>query len=428
MKTVQKTKLVKAVLLGTSVLLSMPTFAAGGLTLLEIGTSDVGYASAGYAARAADAGTVATNPAGMTRIKGQDAVLGAQYLYANLHFDADDNTTTSGGDGGNGIGGIAGGSAFYVTELPDDTRFGIGVFNNFGLKESWKDKWAGRYYGQTEELLGTTVAPSVAFNVTDKLSLGITANLMYGTLRTKLAINNIGENRPDGTLRYDDTAWGYGATLGALYQESAGTRYGITYTSETQLDFGAKAEVQNLGPIIDDVLTNRGALSNNLDLGVTVPQSVMTSVYHELDDRWAVVGNLGWQDWSDFGEVEVSINTQNPRDVTTQLGYTDTWHTAVGAQYKLSNDWQLSTGLSYDSSAVSNSQRSLIVPMGEAYALGLGALWKVSPGFDVNFAYEFKWAGDMNVYQDRGPLAGNVTGQYNSVNFNFYAVTLHWAY
>ena len=41
--------------------------AAGGISLYEVGTADVGLAAAGYTARAQDASTVFTNPAGMTR-------------------------------------------------------------------------------------------------------------------------------------------------------------------------------------------------------------------------------------------------------------------------------------------------------------------------------------------------------------------------
>ena len=43
---------------------------AGALYIYEVGNpSDTGYAGAGLAARAGDAGTVFTNPAGMTRFK-----------------------------------------------------------------------------------------------------------------------------------------------------------------------------------------------------------------------------------------------------------------------------------------------------------------------------------------------------------------------
>lgn len=43
------------------------TALAGGLMLYEVGTADVGLASAGYRARAQDASTVFTNPSGVVK-------------------------------------------------------------------------------------------------------------------------------------------------------------------------------------------------------------------------------------------------------------------------------------------------------------------------------------------------------------------------
>ena len=49
-----------------------PSTQAGGLYLYELGTPDVGTAAAGWSARAQDAATVFTNPAGMTRLENKD--------------------------------------------------------------------------------------------------------------------------------------------------------------------------------------------------------------------------------------------------------------------------------------------------------------------------------------------------------------------
>jgi long-chain fatty acid transport protein len=51
---------------------------AGGVLLYEFGTAEVGLAAAGYAARAQDASTAFTNPAGMTRLAGTQALAGGQ--------------------------------------------------------------------------------------------------------------------------------------------------------------------------------------------------------------------------------------------------------------------------------------------------------------------------------------------------------------
>ena len=63
----------------------LPTFAqAGGLSLYEIATSDVGLASAGWAARAQDPATLLKNPAGMSRLEGNKFQAGAQLLERSM--------------------------------------------------------------------------------------------------------------------------------------------------------------------------------------------------------------------------------------------------------------------------------------------------------------------------------------------------------
>ena len=71
-------------LMTTVVLVAAPTAQAGGLMMYEVGTADIGLASAGYGARAQDASTVFTNPAGMTRLQGNQALIGGQVLWSNL--------------------------------------------------------------------------------------------------------------------------------------------------------------------------------------------------------------------------------------------------------------------------------------------------------------------------------------------------------
>ena len=43
-------------------------------------------------------------------------------------------------------------------------------------------------------------------------------------------------------------------------------------------------------------------------------------------------------------------------------------------------------------------------------------------------AYEFLWSGDMSVNQERGPLAGRVSGDYSNTSFSFLALNLKWTY
>ena len=297
--------------------LAWNTACAGGISLYEVGTADVGLASAGYTARAQDASTVFTNPAGMTRLAGDQFTLGAQVLYGDVGFSIGQGTTPAlgGNAGGNPVDWLPGGGLFYSHSVSPDFKVGLALTGNFGSVVKYDDGWVGRYRAQEGTLLGFSILPSAAWRVNENLSLGASLNAMVGKFENRVAVNNIVGS--DGSLELDDNAWGFGANLGLLYEVNQGTRFGITYTSPVKLDFSAQPQWSDLGTGIRALLASRGLLDANVDLGVTVPQGVNASFYHEIDPRWAVLGSVGWQQWSKFGEVAVGVDSNNPIGLTT---------------------------------------------------------------------------------------------------------------
>ena len=139
--------------------------------------------------------------------------------------------------------------------------------------------------------------PALAYQVNDWLSLGAGVVALYGVLEEKIAVNNIGPNQPDGKLKLEDSDWTYQANLGVLVEPRKGTRFGLTYLSEADLELKDKAKFSDLGPGLEPLLQANVLLDTKLKFDFTMPQQVMLSAYHELNDRWALMGNLGWQDW-----------------------------------------------------------------------------------------------------------------------------------
>jgi long-chain fatty acid transport protein len=215
-----------------------------------------------------------------------------------------------------------------------------------------------------------------------------------------------------------------------LVEPWTGTRFGLTYLSEVNLDFSATPQFSGLGPGLALALRNSGLLTGSMDLGMTVPQMVMFSAYHDLNEKWAVMGNLGWQNWSRFGKVDVQVNSSNPASLTVNSNYNDTWHVALGAQYRYSPKWTFSGGIAYDSSAVDDANRSVSVPMGQTWGFALGAQYAISPSLTLGAAYEFAWLGNMPVNQVRGtgPFANTVAGEFGNSSFSFFALNLKWTY
>ncbi len=413
-----------------AVLLGGPA-SAGGLYLYEVGSPEVGTAAAGYAARAEDASTVFTNPAGMTRLERPGLLAGVQPMYLSLKFTPDSGTTNT-GSGGNGSAWIPAGSLFYVHPLSRDLRLGFGVFGNFGLSLEYEDDWVGRYYVREAVLQGLTFMPAVAYRVGPKLSLGAGLGILYTVFEQRLAINNrpfeLLPAAPDGELKLDDEDWGVNGKFGVLYELGKGTRFGATYTTETKIDLSAQTEFSGLGPVLQTLLANRGLLQTTLDLGMTAPQAVLVSAYHEVTDRVALLANVGWEDWSRFGKVDVALVDNTVQSLTFEVPYNDTWHGALGVRYRVSDPWLLSAGVSYDSSMVDDENRGPALPVGETWRFGLGGRYRHSPSVTLGGAYELAWSGSLPMDVNRGAVAGRVSGEYEDTAIHVFNVTLDWTF
>ena len=413
-----------------------PAF-AGGIMLYEVGTADVGLASAGYGARAQDASTVLTNPAGMTRLDGQQVLAAGQLLWADVKFSVGGGTSPELGSGNGGYavganGWFPGGGVFTTYSASPDLKLGFAFTGNFGLGLKYDDDWVGRYYVQRATTLGLSMLPSVAYKVSDTVSIGAALNAMYGLYRNQVAINNASPAFGDGQLKMQDETWGWGANVGLLFQPAAGTRVGLVWNSQVDLDFNAPLEFSNLAPGIQKLLTDRGLLNASLKVGMKVPQGVMLSGYTETSDRWALLGSVGWQQWSRFGQVQLGIDdATNPTSVTTSLNYKDTWHGAVGAQYRYSEPWLVNFGVAYDS-AFQSGDISPLLPANAVWRFGAGAQQQLGKNEFWGFAAEYAYGGTLDVNNHAKPVAlggrGDLVGSYPHAGSIFLAAYYNWKF
>jgi len=271
---------------------------AGGLYINEFGTPSMGVAGAGANAVASDASTSFHNPAGMTRIKGNELMGTAGLLNATVKFDPDPDPPIDGGDGGNagGLAPIIGG--FYVHSLSDKWKVGANLITITGAVLDYDDDWTGRYLNTEVTLLSMTFFPTIAYQVNDWLSLGGGPQIMYADLemKTKAPPNGNGTVKIDG----NDVAFGFG--LGALAEVSERTRFGLVYQSEIEPEFDGDVSVDPIG------------IQVSTDTKITLARFIKFSGYHEFNDQWALLGTIGWEDWSAFKDVgaRLRMSTSQP--------------------------------------------------------------------------------------------------------------------
>jgi long-chain fatty acid transport protein len=411
-----------AAALAGSMILWASSAHAGGFWIYEMGTPDLGTASAGRAALAKDAATVFGNPAGMTKLDRSQLMVGTQLAIGNVHFDRGSDTTVSGGNGGNASGVVPGGSLYYAQSVTQNFKLGFWSGSYMGGALNYENGWSGRYYSTKSELLTLGAGINGAYKITDWLSIGGGPFVLYGKLDEKAAVNNVLDGGSDGSLKFEDDEPGVGGMVGILLEPYHGGRFGVTYMSPVKLDFKDVLSRNNIGPTLTTLLDRQ------LKIGLTVPQQVMLSGYHQLTERWALMGNLVWQNWSQFGEPEISVSDTSVSNEKTNLNYDDAWGFALGAQYAFADGWLWSFGGGFDSSPLSESQRSPAIPLDQQYRIGTGIQYSINDNITIGGAYEYFNGGNASIDRQRGPLAGRIQGDYKSNDIHFVALNLAWRF
>jgi len=399
---------------------------AGGLFIYELGNPGTGTASAGWAAAAQDASTVVTNPAGMTRLPRSQLLIGLQANIPTAQFSADAGTTTPGGSGGNAGVFLPALTGFYVLKLNPKWSLGVSSVSFFGVAMKYLDGWSGRYYTQETNLITSATLFTAAYQVNDWLSVGGGVGPAFSSLRQRTAFNNLFPGFADGTLRFNDTAWGIIGNFGILVEPRKGTRLGVSYLSPVSFDFKAGLNVDGPGPVLGRILNRAGLLDADLELNFTFPQMVMVSAYQQITPKFALLGNVGWQNWSAFGNIGMAISGVNTTSATIDANLRDTWHLAIGAQYRPRKNVMLSTGFAYDSSPVSNENRSITLPLDRQFRISGGILVDLRPDFSLGFAYTYWNLGPNHLDEFKGPLAGRLTGHFTTNDVHIFNASLIW--
>ncbi|MBX3028311.1 outer membrane protein transport protein [bacterium] len=394
---------------------------AGGLWVYETAVPDVGTASAGRAALANDAATTFGNPAGMTRLPSQ-LLFGLQPLVVTAEFDRGAGTTISGTNGGNAGGLIPAGGIYGVYSLRDDLKLGIAFNSYVGGAVNYESNWAGRYITTEAELLTFNLNPVIAYRVLPWLSLGVGFSAQWAKLKDELAINNVAESLPDGFMKYQDTNFGFGGNVGALFEIDDRTRLGITYRSQVDQRFSDVPSFGQLGPVLEAALRRAGVLDSSLDLGVSIPQEVMVSVYRDVTDDLALMANFNWQDWSQFGEVNVALSTTPPRAKAVNTNYDGSFQGAIGAHYRLGEPTMLLLGFAYDSSPATEHNRSPALPVDQQLRFAAGIQYDVNADYTIGAAYEYADLGKANINVARP--SGTLQGDYQAYSLNVFNFTV----
>jgi long-chain fatty acid transport protein len=363
---------------------------AAGFYLAEVGTpTSLGTGGMANPTNTYHADAAWTNPAGMTGIDHDSMVAGLQLVLPKVEFDS--SIATGGGtDGGNAGKTAAIPSFFYVKKLTDDARFGISLVAPQGGGADYGDDFVGRYQTSKSTLATIGISPSFAYKLNDRFSVGAGVSIIYTKFEQNIALNQgaLVPGAPDGKVRIEDaTDWGYQPFLGMTYQLTDSALLGVVYRAKANVDLEGKVNFRNL-------VIPKPAV-NNVDISWDNPQWLEAGLRYQLSKDKYLFLNAGWQDWSEFGEMNEITLGGNVATLDRQ--WDDTWHAGIAFAHRAKGQPGYSVGFSYESSPVDEDHRTFDLPVDKFYKLSASYLWEGVRQLDFSLGGTLYMVGDATM-------------------------------
>ena len=211
---------------------------AAGFHLKEQSAAAQGNAFAGATAGAEDISYSFFNPAGLTRHKGTKTSFGGTYIAprAKAKSAVGGSPAMGGSTRTEYVGDIVHSAVspyfYFSQQLNDKWTAAVSLNTPFGMITSYDDNWAGRFHGTKSDVKTLTLTPMLAYKATDKLSLGAGFQMQY--IKAKLSNAQVMGVGVEDHVKLQGDTFDIGYTLGALYEYSDKTRFGVGYRSQVK--------------------------------------------------------------------------------------------------------------------------------------------------------------------------------------------------
>lgn len=375
--------------------LAPATVLAAGFYLQEQGVTGLGRAYAGEAAIASDASTIYFNPAGMTRLESAEFQAGAHLLFPRSSTRNNGSSFTNANGQTLPVDGSEGDNPYDPTPLPnfywaepqsDRVWLGFGLGTHFGLKGEYDDDFFARYDSLETDLQVLNLQPSIAVQISDRVSIGGGIDVQYADATLRAAIPDpLGPDPTlDGEYRLEGDSWDVGYNLGVLIELADTTRLGLHYRSGVThtLKGTARVAMPENGPPLTGPVVATG------EAELKLPDIASAALSHRFTDRWTGLLQYTWFNWSNFDEI--AVESANPlAEQELAQNYRNSYALAAGAEYELNPDWTLRGGVQYDRTPTRDSHRSTRTPDGDRTWLSLGASWHPSERLSLDLGYSY---------------------------------------
>lgn len=392
---------------------SSASLATNGYQLIGVGGYQKSLAGA-VTANPGSAMTAITNPAGMARI-GSRADFSMEMFLPDRFVDF----TAFGGEKSDSAAEQYGVPALGWTAPIEDgsnVYFGGGIYGTSGMGADYPQTLmapAGvfspttpaMYFEGYSAIQFWQMAPTIAWNHSDKLTLGVSLNIDYQAvaLKQSFAADTTADGNADTDMVNIDLsrtaqAFGFGLSFGALYDVNDQITIGASYKSKQR--FGDLKYQLGYGDIIGNAgfdmplaacgapdafgrnLCPAGTYTLNLDF----PEIIAAGIAYSPIKPLTISFDIKYIKWSETLDV---MQITGPNGIVVQLpaGWENQTVMALGVEYAVNEKVNVRFGYNRADTPIDaeDAAANMILPATVDEHFGMGADWRMSKYWDLGF-------------------------------------------
>ena len=257
----------------------------------------------------------------------------------------------------------------------ENFQAGISFYTPYGSAIDWTKDWPGAELNQKVNLKVFTVQPTFAWRITPKLSVGAGLMISWGNVNLDKALvsgrsfdalmgtmgvpSNLGESAAASVNLKGTSDVALGANVGIMYDINSKWTVGADFRTRMQMKVPAGvAQVDYATETARKVLEQKVGLINEANFSAAMPCPYVLNVGASFkpDERLTLAADVQLTGWKTYRTLNIEF-PENIKDFSQHItkDYRNAMAYKIGAQYALTDRFDLRAGLMIDTTPVNKN-------------------------------------------------------------------------
>lgn len=274
--------------------------------------------------------------------------------------------------------------AHAAFSIYDNLKAGVSFYTPYGSSINWTDNWPGAVLNQNVNLKVFTVQPTVAWAITPKLSVGIGAMISWGSVDLNKGLvtaettdkvitamkalqqpgaedlKDFGTTTPASVNLTGTARVTVGFNVGAMYKVNEKLNFGASFRSRMPMRVKAgDASVRYANNTAQVILGETLDLINNANFTAEMPCPWVLGlgVAYKPIDRLTLAFDARLTGWHTYKKLDIEFLDDNLTrfDQNIEKHYKNSWCYSLGAEFAVTNRFDVRAGLMVDTSPVNKN-------------------------------------------------------------------------